>query len=178
MDRNLLLAALLLLCAAGLLACSDPARTARREVDRVTRITQRTEVNLKRTTRAALLEVAKAEGTRRGAELKAQGCVASMASQPSTALEEPCRGIVAASEKRYAEKSAAILGPAKKVDQAIGATYVSLLVVLDVLEDIAAGLKPGGLEAKLAQLVAEAVKLYADALAAFNAWKSTVGGTP
>jgi len=176
--RNLLLACLFLLCAAGLLACSDPARTARRETDRVTRITQRTEVNLKRDTRAALLTVAKAEGTRRGVELKAQGCIASMASQPSTELEEPCKGIVAASEKRYAEKSATILGPAKKVDQAIGATYASLLVVLDVLEDIDAGLKPGGWQAKLAGLVAQAVKLYSDAVAAYTNWRATVGGAP
>jgi len=176
--RNLILACLFLLCSAGLLACSDPARIARREVDRVTRINQRTEVNLKRTTRAALLDVAKAEGQRRGAELKAAGCLSTMASQPSTALEEPCKGIVAASEKRYEVKTAAIIGPAKKVDAAIGAVYASLLVVLDVLEDVAAGLKPGGWQVKLAQLVAEAVKLYGDAVTAFTAWKATVGGTP
>ena len=176
--RNLLLACLFLFCAAGLLACSDPARTARREIDRVTRITQRTEVNLKRDTRAALLSVAKTEGTRRGVELKAQGCLAAMASQPSTSLEEPCKGIAAASEKRYADATAKIMVPAKKVDQAIGAVYASLIVALDVLEDINAGLKPGGWQAKLAQLVAEAVKLYGDAVSAYTAWKATVGGTP
>jgi hypothetical protein len=176
--RNLLLCCLFLICAAGLLACSDPARTARRECDRVYRITQRTEVNLKRDTRAALLSVAKAEGTRRGVELKAQGCVSTMASQPSTSLEEPCKGIVAASEKRYAEKTGAIMTPAKRVDAAIGAVYASLLVVLDILEDIDAGLKPGGWQAKLAQLVSEAVKLYGDAVSAYTAWKTTVGGTP
>jgi hypothetical protein len=176
--RNLLLACLFLLCAALFAACSDPPRVARREVDRVYRITQRTEVNLKRDTRAALLSVAKAEGTRRGVELKAQGCISTMASQPSTSLEEPCKGIVAASEKRYAEKTTAIMSPAKRVDAAIGAVYASILVVLDILEDIDAGMKPGGWEVKLAGLVAQAVKLYGDAVSAYTAWKTTVGGTP
>lgn len=176
--RNVLLCCLFLLCAIGLLACNDPARVARREVDRISRINQRMDVNLKRATRAALLVVAKDEGQRRGAELKAQGCLSTMASMPSTVLDEPCKGIVAASEARYATRSAAIVTPAKRIDAAIGAVYASLLVVLDVLEDIEAGLKPGGWQAKLAGLVAEAVKLYTDALAAFTAWRTTVGGAP
>lgn len=174
--RNLMLCCLFLLCAVGLVACDNPSRIARREVDRVTRITMRTEVNLKRTTRDALLTVAKEEGQRRGAELKLAGCGSATALSPSAALAEPCKGVVAASEARYATRTAAITGPVKRIDAAIGAVYASLLVVLDVLEDVDAGLKPGGWQAKLAGLVAEAVKLYADAVAAFNAWKSTVGG--
>jgi predicted small secreted protein len=176
MMRNVLLCCLFLLCAIGLVACDNPARAARREVDRVSRINQRMDLNLKRATRAALLDVAKAEGQRRGAELKLAGCTAAMAIQPSATLAEPCKSVVAASEARYSASTAAITTPAKKIDAAIGAVYASLLVVLDVLEDVDAGLKPGGWQAKLAQLVAEAVKLYTDAFAAFNAWKTAIGG--
>ncbi len=48
----------------------------------------------------------------------------------------------------------------------------------EAAEDIDAGLKPGGWQAKLAQLVAAAVKLYGDAVSAYSTWKTTVGGTP
>jgi ferredoxin len=124
------------------LACSDPARTARRECDRVLRITQRTEVNLKRDTRAALLSVAKAEGMRRGVALKAQGCIASMASQPSTDLEEPCKGIVAASEL------------STELDEA-GVGAVASWVGKDVLYFFCAYCPVASMEVPLPQMIAD-----------------------
>jgi hypothetical protein len=173
--RNLLVA-LLLLCAALLVACSDPARTARREVDRLTRITQKVEVNLQREARGVMLDVAKAEGTRRGQELKAAGCVSSMASQPSTALEDPCKTIVAASEQRYEKRQGEVISVAKKVDAAVKAVYPTLIVVLDLVEDIEAGIKATGWQAKLAVLVAKAAQTYADCLAAYEAFKKAIVG--
>lgn len=176
--RNLLLASLLLLSAALLVACGDPARAARREVDRVTRLTQRAEVSLRREARAALLAVAVAEGTRRGAELRAADCGPACATQPSTALVDPCRGIVAASEARYAKRAGEIAAVAKRADAAVLAVYAALIVALDLIEDIEAGVKAAGWQAKLTALAARAAQLYADALAAVTAARAAFGGAP
>lgn len=176
MTRDLLVACLLLLCAALLVACSDPPRVARREVDRLTRITQRTELGVKRETRAVMLDVAKAEGTRRGAELKAAGCGPANATQPSTALVDPCKGIVAASEARYAARQGEITAVARRVDTAIGAVYAALLVVLDLVEDVEAGMRAAGWQAKLVAVTAHAARLYADCVAAYEAFKAAIKG--
>jgi hypothetical protein len=176
MYRNLLAASLLLLCAALLVACSDPARIARREVDRLTKLTQATEVNVKRETRAVMLDVAKTEGKRRGEELKAQGCLSAMATQPSTALEDPCKGIVAASEKRYKERQDKVEAAAKKADAAIYAVYPAIAVVLDLIETIQAGAKASGWQAKLTAVVAKAAQTYADCVAAYDAFKKVITG--
>jgi hypothetical protein len=179
--RNLLIAALLLLCAAGLFACSDPARTARREVDRITRITQRTEVNLKRATKAAMVDVAVSEGTTLGQELKTANCPALSATQPTT-IPAHCEAIIAEGKARYAKKLGEVTTVARRVDKSIGGVYASLLVVVDLLEDIEAGLRPGGWEAKLAGIVADAVKLAADLFEAYNqfrlAFGKSAGGAP
>jgi hypothetical protein len=172
-----LIAILFLLCGLLLTACG-PLPAARRSVDQITKATQRTELELKRATRQALLDVATAEGQARGQALQAVGCGPATATQPSSALIDPCRQVVADSEQRYEARAKAIMGPARKVDQAIGTVYASLLVVLDLVEDLEAGLKPGGWEQKLAGLVAEAVKLAADVVTAFTAWKATAGGMP
>lgn len=174
--RHLIIACLLLLCAAVLVAACDPARAARREVDRIAKITMRTEVAVKRDARAVMLDVAKTEGARRGQELKAQGCLSSMASQPSAALEDPCKSIVAASEARYAKRQGEVVTVAKKVDAAIGAVYATLLVVLDLVEDIEAGMKASGWQAKLAAVVAKAGQAYADCVAAYDAFKVAIKG--
>jgi len=174
MTRNLLVASLLLLCAALLVACSDPARTARREVDRLTRITQKVEVNIQREARGVMLDVAKAEGTRRGQELKAAGCGPANATQPSSALVDPCKGIVAASEARYEKRQGEVISVAKKVDAAVKTVYPTLIVVLDLVEDIEAGVKATGWQAKLAALVARAAQTYVDCLAAYEAFKKAI----
>jgi hypothetical protein len=174
--RYLIVACLFLLCAAGLMACSDPPRVARREVDRIVKITLRTEVAVKRDVRAAMLDVAKSEGQRRGAELKLAGCVATMASQPSATLAEPCKGVVAASEARYETRLATITGPAKRVNLAIGAVYAALLAVLDLVEDIEAGMKAAGWEAKLVAVTAQASRTYTDCVAAYTALKAALTG--
>lgn len=176
--RDLLIAVLLLLCAGLWVGCSDPARAARREVDRVTRLTQTAEVSLRRGARAALLDVATAEGTRRGSELQAAGCGSACATQPSTALVDPCRGIVAASEARYAKRAGEIEAVAKRADAAVLAVYAALVVTLDLIEDIEAGVKAHGWEAKLAALVARAAQLYHDVLTAITAAKAAFGGAP
>ena len=180
--RNLLLASLLLLCSVGLFACSDPARTARREVDRITRITQRTEVNLHRATKEALLGVAHNEGAALGQELKIANCPTLSATQPTT-LPAHCEAIVATGKDRYEKKVGEVAAVTKRVDKAIGGVYASLLVVIDLLEDVESGLRPGGWEAKLAGIVADAVKLGADLAEAYNQFrlafgKSAIGGAP
>ena len=176
MYRNLLIASLLLLCAALLVACSDPARTARREVDRLTRLTERTEVEVNRAARTALVAVATAEGHRRGAELKAAGCGPACATQPSTALIDPCKGIVAASEARYAAATAKVTAGRATAYNAIDAVYAALRVVVDLLRTIDAGAKAAGWEAKLAAVVAGAVGSAADCAAAVAAFKQAIGG--
>lgn len=177
MYRNLLIASMLMLCAALLVACSDPARIARRECDRITKLTQATEVSLKRETRAVMLQVAKEEGKRRGEELKAQGCLSTMATQPSTALEDPCKSIVATSEKRYEKRQGEVVTVAKKVDASIGAVYGSILVVLDLIEDIQAGIKASGWQAKLTAVAAKVAQTYADCVAAYEAFKKAISTT-
>lgn len=174
--RHLIIACLLLLCAALFVACSDPPRIARREVDRLTRITMKTEVAVKRETRSVMLDVAKAEGARRGVELKAAGCGPANATQPSGALVDPCKGVVAASEGRYSKRQSEVTTVAKKVDAAIGAVYATLLVVLDLVEDIEAGMKAAGWQAKLAAVVAKATQTYADCVAAYDAFKVAIAG--
>jgi len=172
--RNLLIAALLFLCAAGLFACSDPARTARQEVDRITRITQRTEVSLKRATKAAMVDVAVAEGTLLAQELKTAGCPALSATQP-TVMPSPCEALVARGRARYETKVGEVVTIARRVGKAIGGVYASLLVVIDLLEDVVAGLQPGGWQAKLAGLVADAAKLAADLAEAYSQFQSAFG---
>ena len=180
--RNLVLSLLFVLCAIGLLACSDPARTARREVDRITRITQRTEVNLKRATKDAMLLVANDEGTVLGQELKTAGCPKLSATQPTT-IPGNCEAIVTTAKARYEKKIGEVTTVARRVDKVVGGVYASLLVVIDLLEDIEAGLRPGGWEAKLAGIVADAVKLAVDLAEAYNQFrlafgKSAIGGAP
>jgi len=177
-DTDLLIACLLMLCAALWVGCSDPARTTRREIDRVTRLTQRAEVGLRREARAALLTTATAEGQRRGAELRAAGCGPACATQPSTALIDPCRSVVAASEARYAKRQGEIEAVAKRADAAVLAVYTALVVALDLVVDIEAGVKVAGWQAKLAAVAARLAQTYADALAAVTAAKAAFGGAP
>ena len=176
MTRNLLLASLLLLCAALLLAaCSDPARIARREVDRLTRLTERTELEVNGAARSALVDAAAAEGRRRGQELKAVGCGPATATQPTSALVDPCRGVVAASETRYLAHITTVEGARVKAYSAIDAVYASLRVVVDLLRIIEAGIRASGWEAKLATIVAGAVSSAADCAAAVAAFKQAIG---
>jgi hypothetical protein len=176
MTRNLLLASLLLLCAALLCMACDPARTARREVDRFTHLTQTTEIEVNRVARTALVDVATAEGHRRGKELKAAGCGPACATQPSGVLVDPCRGIVAASEVRYEAATTKVTAAQKKAYGAIDAVYAALRVVVDLLRVIDAGIKATGWEAKLAAVVAGGAAAYADVLAAVAAFKAALGG--
>jgi hypothetical protein len=176
MTRNLLIAALLLLCAALFVACSDPPRVARREVDRLTRVTQRTELNLRRETHAALRATAAAEGARRGRELRAADCGPANATQPASALVDPCKSIVAASEARYSKRQGEIEAVARRADAAIGAVYAALLVVIDLIDDIEAGMKAQGWEAKLTAVVARAAQLYTDCTAAYTAFTAAIKG--
>jgi hypothetical protein len=176
MTRNLLLASLLLLCAALLVAACDPARAARREVDRFTHLTQQTEIEVNGAARTALVDFATAEGHRRGQELKAAGCGPACATQPSGALIDPCKGVVAASEARYEKRGGEITAAQKKAYGAIDAVYAALRVVVDLVRTIEAGVKASGWEAKLAAVVAGGAKAYADCVAAVAAFKAAIGG--
>lgn len=174
--RDLLIAALLLLAAAFMVACSDPILIARREVGRIEKITVSAEQEVDHGLRMALLDSAKAEGKRRGQELKAAGCGPATATQPSSALVDPCRGIVAASEARWEKRAGEIQGAWKKADAAIISVYAALQVVVDALKAIVAGQKAEGWEAKLAAGVAAAVSAWAACQDAVKAWKVVVGG--
>jgi hypothetical protein len=175
--RNLMFACLFLLCAALLCAaCDNPARIARREVNRITRITETTEIEVNRAARTVLFDSAVSEGKRRGQELKAAGCGPACATQPSTALIDPCKTVVAASEVRYEKRASEIQMAQKKVYAAIDSVYATLRVVIDLLRTIDAGNKAQGWEAKLAAVVSGAITSYADCKAAVAAFKTTIGG--
>lgn len=174
--RNLIIALLFLLVAAGLVACSDPMVIARREVGRIEKITVAAEAEVDHGLRMALLESARAEGKRRGQELKAAGCGPACATQPSSALVDPCKGIVAASEARWENRAGEIKAAWQKADAAIISVYAALKVVVDVLKAIVAGQKADGWEAKLAAGVAAAVSAWGACQDAVKAWKTAIGG--
>lgn len=174
-NLNLILAALMVLCAALFLAaCDSPAKVARREVDRLTQLTKEAEGGVAQGARAAVIDAAVAEGHRRGKELKAAGCLAATATQPSGKLVEPCRGIVAASEARFGAAAARVTAAQRKVEAAADAVVATLKLVVDLLRVIDAGAKAAGWEAKLAAVVAKGAAAYADVLAAVAAFKVAV----
>lgn len=174
--RNLMLACLFLLVAAGLIACSDPIFLARREVGRIEGITKTAEQEVDHGLRVALIDVARSEGKRRGQELKAAGCGPACATQPSSALVDPCKGIVAASEARYEKRATEIQSAWKKADAAIISVYSALQVVVDVLKAVVAGQKGAGWETQLATGVAAAVSAWSACQNAVRAWKAAIGG--
>jgi hypothetical protein len=174
--RNLILCCLFLLCAAVLVACSDPIVIARREVGRIEKITVAAETEVDHGLRMALLDMARVEGKRRGQELKAADCGAACATQPSTALVDPCKTIVASSEQRYEKRASEIQAAWKKADAAIISVYAALQVVVDVLKAVVAGQKADGWEAKLATGVAAAVSAWGACQDAVKAWKAAIGG--
>lgn len=174
--RNLILCCLFLLVAAGLVACSDPIVIARREVGRIEAITKTAEQEVDHGLRMTLLDTARAEGKRRGQELKAAGCGPACATQPSSALVDPCKGIVAASEARWEKRAGELRAAWAKADAALISVYAALQVTVDVLKAIAAGQKADGWEAKLAAAVAAAVSAWGACQAAVTAWKTAIGG--
>lgn len=172
--RNLFVACAFLLCAFLLVACDNPARTARKEVDRITRVTQKTELGVRRETREVMLEVAKAEGSRRGQELKAAGCGPANATQPSSALVDPCKGIVAASEARYEKRQGEVMSVAKRVDAAISAVYAVLLVVLDIVEDVELASSQDSWKKQLTELISRAVSTANDMKKAYELFRTSI----
>lgn len=172
--RYLFVAALLLLCAL-LMACSDPARTARREVDRVSRGLLKADAGLKRTTREALLRIAEEEGTARGTALREAKCPSAAASQPASA-PSVCHAIAKVAQERYSQRLAEVTGAAGKVDKSIGAVWASLLLVVDILEDIDSGWgNAKTLTSKLTVLVSDALRAYSDLLTAYQAYRAAWG---
>jgi hypothetical protein len=171
---------LILLVCAGVLACSDSARVARREIDRVTRLTLASEARLKRVTRERLARVAVEEGAAMGAALRAAGCPSASSVQPASAPEQ-CHSIAREYVKQYKLRSAKIAAAAAKVDALFEATWAALLPIVDVLEDLDAGLgDKAALQASLANLVADAGRVLADAVAdpVFRAAAQLIEGAP
>jgi hypothetical protein len=170
MTRHLLLASLFLLCAGLTLACDKPAEVARRELDRIQRTTHQTDESFQRTTTRALLTVATTERDKRVADLKAAGCALDAASQPA-----PCAAIVAAHRMAYETQRDKLVKAAGTVNAAIGALYSALLVAVDLVIDLEAGV------ATLPTLQTAVVKLGAllvDVLAAYRAFRAVFGGAP
>lgn len=173
--RNLIFALLMVLCAALLLAaCDTPQKVARREVDRLTQITKAAEGGAARDARVVLIDVAVAEGHRRGRELKAAGCLPATATQPSSKLVDPCKKIVAGSEVRFDAAAAQVAAAQKKVEAAADMVYAALVLVVDLLRAIDAGTRAAGWEAKLAAVVAKGAAAYADVLAAIATFKASI----
>lgn len=170
------LALMFLLCSVLLYACSDPVRVARREVDRVSRATMRTEVGLKRTTRSALATIAKDEGVALGRALRAAGCPSPAATQPAEGSPAPCKQIAAEGALRLQKRLGDVTAAARKVDKGVGLVYATLLIVLDLVEDIDAGLRGNGWQAKLATVVTDVAKAWGDLVLAYAAYQTTFGG--
>lgn len=172
--RNLALAGLcLFVCFSS--ACSDPARVARREVDRMSRALIKADAGTKRVTREALTRVAVEEGMLRGAAMKAAGCPSASTTQPDSA-PVACKTIAAESQARYSARTAKITVAADKVDKSIGALWATLLLVLDIAEDVDGGWgEAKTLTAKLAKVLNEAIKAYADAMTAYQEFRDLYG---
>jgi hypothetical protein len=170
MIRHLLLASLFLLCAGLMLACDKPAEVARRELDRIQRTAHQTDESFQRTTTRALLTVATTERGKREADLKAAGCALDAASQPA-----PCAAIVATHRAAYEAQRDKLVAAAGKVNAGIGALYAALLVAVDLVIDLEAGVATlPALQAGVVQLGT----LLADVLAAYRAFRLAFGGTP
>ena len=79
---------------------------------------------------------------------------------------------MARAQARYYARCAAVNGGALKVDKTIGLAWAALALAVDVLGDLDAGLgNAGTLQGKLAALVQDALRAYADALVAYQAYR-------
>lgn len=173
--RYLLLSCLCVLAAGLFMACDQPAEIARRELDRIQRTTKQTDESFQRTTTRALLTVATTERGKREADLKAAGCALDSASQPSVTTSAPCAAIVVTHRVAYEAQRDKLVDAAGKVNGAIGALYATLLLAVDLVIDLEAGV------AKLPTLQEAVVKLgvlLADVLAAYRAFRVAFGGAP
>lgn len=173
--RDLVIAIMLLLCAVLWVGCSDPVRNARRTVGVIEATTATAEAEAARLARTAILDAADAEGARRGQELKAAGCGPACATQPSAALVDPCKGVVAASEARLAAEVKRVQDAQRRADGAFDAVYATLRVVVKFLRALADP-RPQGWEATLTALVGAAVKASADCAAAVAGLKVAIKG--
>jgi hypothetical protein len=172
-----LVAVLLIIFCASLTACSNPVRTARSEVDRISRSTLAAEARFKRLTQDALVQIAEQEGKGRGEALRQAGCPSAVASQPASA-PAICHAIAVQSQERYRARQHKVTIPAAEVDRAFGAVWASLLVVVDLLQDIDAGVVGTTWRGKLLALINEALTLYRDAMAAYGGFRELLGGAP
>jgi formiminotetrahydrofolate cyclodeaminase len=168
--RDILISAALLLSAVLLLACSDPVRTASREVDRLTRLAQNSEVAHKRITKARMAHVVEQEKALRATELTAAGCNAATA--PDSQPVGKCHDIVVAASSRYSGRMLAITSLASKVDASTGMVYASLLAVVDILDIIEAGLK--GKLPELSTLVGRASATFADFMRVYDEFRTAI----
>lgn len=173
--RNLVICCLLLTAAALLAACSDPVRNARRTVGVIEATTAAAELEVARAARGVIMDHADAEGARRGAELRAAGCGPACATQPSAALVDPCRGVVAASEARLAAEVKRVQDAQRRADAAVDGVYATLRAVVKFLR-VLTDPRPAGWEATLSVLVGAAVKSGADLAAAVAAFKTAIKG--
>jgi len=173
--RNLVLCCLLLVAAAMLAACLDPVRNARRTVGVIEATTATAELDVAHGARMVILDAAEAEGHRRGQELKAAGCGPANATQPSSALVDPCKGVVAASEARLAKRVAEIQGAQRRADGAIDGVYAALRIVTKFLRSLTDP-KPQGWEASLMACVGAAIKASADCVEAVAKFKTAIKG--
>lgn len=173
--RNVAIALLLLLCAALWAACSDPVRNARRTVGTIEAATAAAEAEVAGGARAAILDAAEVEGHRRGQALKAAGCGPACATQPSGALVDPCKGVVAASEQRLAAEVKRVQDAQRRADGAFDGVYATLRAVVKFLRALTDP-RPAGWEATLAALVGAAVKASADCAAAVAGFKQAITG--
>lgn len=167
----------LLLCALALLslACSDPARVARQTVDRTSRALLQADAGTKRVTRQALMRIAAEEGTKRGQEMRAAGC-SSAAVPPPAGASQACLEAARVALERYHARCAAVTAAAGKVDRVVGLGWNALALVVDVLQDLDAGLGPQpDLRTRLAVLLQAALKTYADAVVAYQAFRDLQG---
>ncbi len=174
--RNLILCLLLLAAAALLVACSDPVRNARKTMSVIEATTSLAATDVAHSARIAVLDLADAEGARRGQELKTAGCGPANATQPASAIAlAPCKSVVAASEARLAASVKRVQDAQRRADAAIDGVYAALRTAVKFLRALV-GPRPPGWEATLTTVVGAAVKSGADLAEAMRAFKLVLGG--
>lgn len=168
--RNLLLAALFLLCACAL-ACSSPAQVARRSIDATTKTIQAAEAGFKTLVPVALDRIVEEERAKRAADLLAAKC-------PAPDATPACQAVADAAVNRYVARAADFKAKAGKVDAAFGAAYSAVLLAVVVVAEVEAGVRP---ESGVAGLVGRLAAVVGDVMAAYNAFKlfaGTLGAIP
>lgn len=168
--------ALALIVISILMGCDNPARVARREVDRLTRLALVTDTRMQRIAQKALDTAAEEEGAALGRRLGEIGCPQSAIREPESA-PEGCQQVMVEGTRKYEIRAQGILSMATKANEHMQALWSGLRGIVELLEDIdLARDSRAPLVARLVALVAQLPELERMVLVAYDAIR-TLGGT-